>query len=97
MSPSAVQVNNAPSTLSGRHNDSWSCGTSGLQAPIVVTGSLFERDTGGDESLGQQRVTFTQVGLAVDFPTVGPVRNYDSDFRGAGGHYRVTYQVQRIK
>jgi hypothetical protein len=49
-----------------------------------------------NDSLGTRTVSFSTGGLAADFPTVGPVKNYTSDFAGSGGHYRVTYQVQRI-
>lgn len=48
-----------------------------------------------DDSLGTRTVSFSTTGLAADFPTVGAVQNYTSDFTGGGGHYRVTYQVQR--
>jgi hypothetical protein len=51
---------------------------------------------GQDDSLGTPRLSFSTTGLAVDFPTIGPVKNYTSDFRGGGAHYRVTYQVQRV-
>lgn len=57
---------------------------------------VLDRRAEDDDSLGTRTVSFSAAGLAADLPALGQVRNYTSDFTGGGGHYRVTYQVQRV-
>lgn len=94
-----VLKNNGSSFLTGREGDSWGCSIIGASAPFSVVGILQERDdflTDIDTKFLEAQLNFSATGLATDLPTLGANRDYTSDLRESGGHYRVTYQVARV-